>query len=404
MTTPCPICRDRNSRPVYSVRRQPLLLNHLYETREAACSAPTADLSFRECRECGFVWNAVFDSRSIVYGPGYINDQSESAVFRDHLDEVMNRLLDRVADAPGSIIEIGCGQGTFLKSVCRRASRPGIGFDPALRGTAVADGDIVLRGELFTARTAGELMETCQPISLIVCRHVLEHLTDPQLLVETIEELMRTNSAATLYLEVPAVQWIADHAAFFDFFNEHCSLFGVQSMRRMLVKAGFSAVHIEPVFQGQYLAIEANLRCAKRTTPTLAETSINHDQWSNSLLAERNRWIERFDDLLDTDPVLIWGAGAKGISLVNQLELSFEQIPFLIDINPSKQGRFAPVTAQQVIGPQALRQKLASLSPSPTVIVMNPNYIDEVAKQLRDLGVKANIESIGGSKFVEVHN
>jgi len=403
MSGQCPICGDRNSIAIYSAQRQPLLLNHLHRSRDAALRAPAADLDFKGCVECGFVWNAAFDPQAIHYGPGYINDQSESAVFRQHLNEVTNRLLKCVAKTPGSIIEIGCGQGTFLKSLCRRASRPGIGFDPAYRETAPADADVIVRNELFTACAAAALMDSHQSISLIICRHVLEHLDDPALMIQTIAGLMRTNPTATLYLEVPAAQWIAEHAAFYDFFNEHCSLFSMESMRRMLIAEGFAATQIEPVFHDQYLAVEASLTPGSDRQRAMRGPEIDHRQCATRLLRERDQWAEHLDDLLAIGPALIWGAGAKGVSLVNQLGLSSERIPFLIDINPFKHGCFAPLTAQEVIGPEAWRAASARASVPPTVIVMNPNYVDEVEERLVDLGINADVEVIGGSNSVEVH-
>ena len=57
-----------------------------------------------------------------------------------------------------------------------------------------------------------------------------------------------------------------------------------------------------------------------------------------------------------------------------------------MDINPIKQGRFVPVTGRPVVAPEMLSE----LKPD-RVIVLNPQYRDEIAAQLRGLGVQAEV-------------
>ena len=80
---------------------------------------------------------------------------------------------------------------------------------------------------------------------------------------------------------------------------------------------------------------------------------------------------------------MIWGAGSKGVSLVNTLADS-GAIAALVDINPIKQGRFVPVTGHPVLAPEMLTE----LKPN-RVIVLNPQYRDEIAAQLQRLGIQA---------------
>jgi hypothetical protein len=63
-----------------------------------------------------------------------------------------------------------------------------------------------------------------------------------------------------------------------------------------------------------------------------------------------------------------------------------DQIDFVVDINPHKHGKFMPGTAHQIIPPQALRDY-----PPDYVIVMNPIYCPEIARDLHKLGSKAQL-------------
>ncbi|MFD0980308.1 methyltransferase, partial [Tropicimonas aquimaris] len=61
----------------------------------------------------------------------------------------------------------------------------------------------------------------------------------------------------------------------------------------------------------------------------------------------------------------------------------------VIDINPYKQNRFLPGTGIQVMAPQAL-----AATPPDTVIVMNPVYLDEIARSLADIGLSPEIVAV----------
>ncbi len=82
---------------------------------------------------------------------------------------------------------------------------------------------------------------------------------------------------------------------------------------------------------------------------------------------------------------LVWGAGSKGITFVNVVPEG-ARISALVDVNPHKQGRFAPGTGTAVVGPESLRGR-----PVRSIIVMNPLYRDEVAQAAHELGLAPDI-------------
>ncbi|WP_287374602.1 hypothetical protein [Mesorhizobium sp.] len=72
---------------------------------------------------------------------------------------------------------------------------------------------------------------------------------------------------------------------------------------------------------------------------------------------------------------LAWGARSNGITFVNVVPEG-ARIRALVDVNPRKQGRFAPGTGTAVVGPESLRGR-----PVRSIIVMNPLYRDEVPRR-----------------------
>jgi len=392
MNVACPICQSREWHEVLRASGQPILLNQMRATRAEAIGADRGELEFRSCDDCGFVWNAAFDPSAITYGPGYVNDQSHSQRFREHLDEVQAMLAAACHGVDGPLVEIGCGQGEFLRELCELTGRAGIGFDPAC--VQSSSEQIRLHRAVFDDRAASELMRSRQPIALIVCRHVLEHLPQPREIVTSLRPIFEANPRASLYLEVPLFGWIAEHATFFDLFYEHCSLFGESSMRRMLHDCGLCVRSMQPTFDGQYLAVVAE---SGGTGVPPVDFTERRDACptdiADRLDRERHRWASEIDELLANHTVLVWGAGAKGVSVLNHLHLHDDVIPAIVDINPAKQGRFVPVTGQRVIGPHELHG-FTSLGQSLAIIAMNPNYEPEIRRTLRDLRIDAHLTTL----------
>jgi len=395
----CPICQSGESHEVLRASGQPILLNQLRATRAEAIDVQRGDLDFRSCKHCGFVWNAAFNPCAIAYGPGYLNDQSRSPRFREHLREVQSRLEEACRHADGAILEIGCGQGDFLRELCTTTSRHGIGFDPAC-GRASSNGLQLVR-DVFDDHAARRIT---QPISLVICRHVLEHLPEPQRIVASLRSILHANPGANVYLEVPRFAWIAEQATFFDLFYEHCSLFSETSMRRMLDDCGLRIHSLQATFDGQYLAVLARLRA--RSVP-LDHFEGMPDAYLTDLFdqlhRERQRWVTEINTLCADYTVLLWGAGAKGVSVLNHLGLRDNIIPAIVDINPAKQGRFVPVTGQRVIGPHELHG-FADVHKPLSIVAMNPNYQPEIRRTLRELHVDSLLTTMSEAETVASHH
>jgi hypothetical protein len=83
--------------------------------------------------------------------------------------------------------------------------------------------------------------------------------------------------------------------------------------------------------------------------------------------------------------IVVWGGGSKGITFVNVVP-GADRIRAIIDVNPHKQGRFAPGTATPILAPEELRGQ-----PVESIIVMNPLYREEITSLVAELGFTPEI-------------
>ena len=392
--TVCPVCAA--GAPAISVTRDrlPSMQNYVHRTPEQARAVPQGQLSLATCHSCGLSWNASFDPTRLAYDAGYDNAVA-SAVMDEHYQRTARQLGDRHSLASGYVVDVGCGNGAFLKALC--AVWPGcraLGVDPALsRNDVLADGRLTLIKGVF----APHLLE--RPPSLIVSRHVLEHMPHPLAFVGELRAASDAGGGAPVFIEVPDLDWILEHRAFWDFCYEHCNYFTRAALHELLARAGFRATGAGVTFGRQYQWIEA--------VPSLAS---NPSQSEGAALVRRLREYaegedsdvkairSRLDELRHRGTtVAVWGMATKGIMFSLMVDPDARLIDYTVDMNVNKQGSYVPISGRRIDSPAILRERAGQPA---IVVVMNPNYVEEIASTCRDLGVAASFMDASGEELI----
>ena len=362
----------------------PVHQNLLFADRNQARNMQRGCLALRYCRDCGFVWNAEFEPELLSYGSDYDNTQGLSDAFAGHLEQMVRHLVDERGARHVSILEVGCGKGTFLRMLVSDPAlgNTGIGYDPSYVGPlSDLGGRLEFRREYFDSQRLKVAAD------IVVSRHVIEHIAQPVAFLANVGETLSAQPQARLFLETPCVEWILRNQVFWDVFYEHCSLFSANSLQTTLRGAGLETIRVDHVFGGQYLWVEA--RAAKAPAarslgagpiPLLADAFKAAEQ------QQQARWLKTIAAHRAGRRLVLWGAGAKGVTFANQVDPKGENIACVVDINPQKQGRFLPGTGHAIVPPAALSELGDA-----TVLVLNPNYLEEIRRTVRDVSPGAGV-------------
>lgn len=392
--TRCHVCGAAG--PVTTVTRErlPAMQNMVHRTREHARAATEGAFALAACPSCGYAWNAAFDAGRLTYDDSYDN-AVPSAVMARYYDEIAEYLGRKYDLARGYVVDIGCGDGTFLKALARvwpecRA----LGVDPALpRDEVDAGGRVRLLKGVFEASQ----LEAAP--SLFVCRHVLEHMPNPVAFVRALRDAIGDRPGVPIFAEVPDLDWIVRHGAFWDFCYEHCNYFRESSLRAVFALAGFTPLESRAAFGSQYRWIEG--RAAGVSNPA----GPGDAAWVASLAAyaakERadiDAARQRVAALKAGDAaVAVWGMATKGIVYSLLVDPDSTLIDLSVDINPNKQGCFVPFSGRAIEPPSALTRIANSTGRRAAVVVMNPNYVEEIRGACASLGVAADFFEASGA-------
>ena len=358
--------------------------NALLTSRQAALEVARGDLVLVVCERCGFVHNQAFDVGRLSYGAEYDNAQTHSPVVRDYVEELVARLLGHGGVRDCLIIDIGCGEGYFLRRLVEDPAKgnTGVGFDPSYRGPDVAAG-----GRLRFERRLYD--KSCADVAadVVVCRHVIEHIPDPVALLSTARLALAKARRPRIYFETPCLEWIFAQDAIRDLFYEHCSYFTASSLKAAFEVAGFAVARIDHVFGGQYLWLEAGLDDSDRSPPSnVRPRTSDAAQFGVRQTDALARLEARIIELFSNRRTAIWGAGGKGVTLANLLDPRREIFDCVIDINPNKHGCFVAGSGHEIVGlDEALRRRVE------VAVLTNANYRREIEAMVGKTGATLDL-------------
>ncbi len=327
---------------LYEASDFPIFQNRMYETASEAVSCPKGNIQIVQNRNTGLVYNRAFDSGKMIYDSNYQNEQGVSDLFRQHLVDVA-AIIERVIGKK-TIAEIGCGKGSFLELLSARGCDV-VGFDPTYEGK-----DPRVKREYFTS-TYGTVFDG------FIMRHVLEHVSDPITMLQKVRDA--NGGQGKIYIEVPCLDWIIQHNAWFDLFYEHVNYFRLSDFSRM-----FGTVYESGrIFGGQYLYVVAELSSLRM--PMALE--------SDHLTSES---FVRFEFNFATPSgfdLAIWGRASKGVIFALLASRRGKNFETVVDLNPAKQGKYMAATGLRITSPS---EALTKLKPAAMIYVMNSNYFD----------------------------
>lgn len=390
----CPACGGTDLTVFYDNLSVPTNSCLLLDDAEEAVSFPRGELRLAHCSGCGFITNTAFSSSAAEYSARYEETQGYSPTFVDFGRDLAKRWVERYDLHGRHVLEIGCGKGEFLTWMVEAGAGRGTGIDPGVhpeRLTGEAVGRIEWIADFYDA-SYGHIQADA-----IVCRHTLEHIGDVSGFLRTIAANLDDRPDVVVLFELPDALRVLEEVAFWDVYYEHCSYFTAGSLARLFRSCGFEILDLALDFDDQYLLIEARRSPAGETgggrrfelEGDLARTETAVGAFRAGIETTRERWRTRLAAVrAGGGRTAVWGGGSKAVAFLTELG-DAELVDAVVDINPFKHGRFIAGSPRAVVAPADLLEVAPDL-----VVVMNRIYLDEIATDLRGLGMSCSVEAV----------
>ena len=327
----CPICGSGRTTKKYTNNKTSLCRYGFMPSRSEALDVPkNLELEILECVDCEFVWNTKFESSKVNYANLPILESAlHSPVYLDFQKEQAKWLSSKINSQTKSILEIGGGNGYFINHV---KAKKRIIYEPSSESNNISK-DITIYNKYFNPdlhQIEGEV---------IVMRQVLEHIPQPFLFLNSIIKNTLFNHGY-IYIEVPSYDQSRINNRFYDFYYEHCNYFSLNSLARIGLLLDLNILSL-----GSHFNNELNI-CLMEYKKNIS----SENQFSKS----KENIKSKIESLLKSGrKIAIWGASGNGVALLNELNIDYKSIPYVIDDDKRKQGQYIPSTGQKIVSSES---------------------------------------------------
>lgn len=351
------------------------------------------------CEGCWLVQTEDYAGADELFSPDYAYFSSYSSTWLDHAQRYVAQMLARLGLGPQSlVVEVAANDGYLLQYV-RQAGIPCYGIEPTHSTAQAARGrGIEIIERFFGRRLADELAQAGRQADLMVANNVLAHVPDINDFVAGFAGLLKPQGVATF--EFPHLLRMVKGSQFDTAYHEHYSYLSLTVVARIFAENGLTVFDVEelPTHGGSLRVyaqrsdtgsqpVRPSVRSLLETERTAGMTSADFYRGFQAQANRIKRALLKF--LIGCaeagQTVVGYGAAAKGNTLLNFAGVRPDLLPFVVDKNPAKQGKYLPGSRIPVRAPEAMM----AARPDYVLILpwnLQPEIIAEWGEALRRCG------------------
>lgn len=376
---------------------------------------PAYPLHLRVCTDC---WLAqippLITPEETFKEYAYFSSYSTSWV--EHARTFVADAVQRVGLGPDAfVVEVASNDGYLLKHVVGRGIRC-LGIEPSVNvGAAARDAGVPTLTEFLSPETGSAVRAEHGPADLVVANNVYAHIPDVVGFTRGLRALVADDGWVSI--EVQHLLTLIEENQYDTIYHEHFQYYTVASAARALASGGLALVDVEllPTHGGSIRLwarpaevageptngvspAQGGLPCSNEVE-SLGKEPRAWERVADALAREKAAGLQELSgytefsarvakvrrDLLRFlieaaergETVVGYGAPGKGNTLLNHCGIRPDLLPYTVDRNPYKHGRFTPGTRIPILPPE----QIAADKPD-YVLVLPWNLRAELVEQL----------------------
>lgn len=306
----------------------------------------------------------------------YVYFSSYASSWVEHARRCAGSAIERFHLGPKSrVVEVASNDGYMLRHF-KDAGVPALGIEPAANVAQAAQAQgIDTRVQFFSEAVAHDLVAEDWGADLVIANNVLAHVPTINDFVAGLSALLKPGGV--LSVEFPHLLQLLEHVEFDTIYHEHFFYYSLLTIEKLFARHNLAVFDVEQLAtHGGSLRIYAMRADSAPFAPTSGLAAVRELESKHALgrmetyLGFEKRAAECRDaarSFLEDcrrqgRAVIGYGAAAKGNTFLNYCGFGQDDLSFVADLNPTKQGTYLPGSHIPVRAPEA-------------VFEMRPDYV-----------------------------
>ncbi len=381
----CRSCGEERLTPILALGEMPLA-NRLLTVDQLGAYEPSYPLDLVHCPRCALVQITETVPAEELFR-NYVYFSSFSDGMLRHARQLTSQVIASQKLRPTSlVIEIASNDGYLLQNY-QQAGVPVLGIEPAANIAEVArrEHGVPTLCAFFNRDLATRLEGCGQQADVVHAHNVLAHVSDLNGFLAGLRIVLKETGTAVI--EVPYVKDLIDNVEFDTIYHEHLCYFSLTSLVSAFSRHQLLVHDVEriPMHGGSLrLFVGKSGQSSFRVRKMLEEEAawgVDRAAFYLSFGQRIERLRQELLDLLrrlksEGRTIAVYGASAKGSTLLNYFKIGREMVDFVVDRNTFKQGRYTPGTHLKIHGPEKLVQDKPDY-----VLLLSWNFAEEILAQ-----------------------
>lgn len=343
------------------------------------------------CTECWLTQTEDYAAVAELFDAEYAYFSSFSAAWLRHAESYVTEMIERFRlNTSSNIIEVAANDGYLLQYVVARGI-PCFGIEPtASTATAARAKGITIVEKFFGSKLVQTLVSEKKQADLIAANNVLAHVPDINDFVIGFSQLLKPQGVATF--EFPHLMHLIEQTQFDTIYHEHFSYLSLTSVMSIFDRNGLQVFDVQEIStHGGSLRVFAQRKdTGKHQITTAVDALMVRETAAGMKKPQYYADFQRRANHIKLDllaflinskcqgkKVIAYGAAAKGSTLLNYAGVRSDLLPFIVDRNPAKQGKYMPGSRIPIVAESHI------LDQRPDYILILPwNLRAEIIEQL----------------------
>ena len=386
----CRLCKSKQIKEVISFGKIALANSYLSNPNKKEDKFP---LTLIRCKSCGHIQLKETVDPKILFEK-YFYKSSDSKYLLNYFKEYASEIKNQFSKCQNNqVLEIGCNCGLLLNELKKlKFSKKFVGVDPAANIIPNSKNNILYYNKFFNEDTSKHIVKERGKFSLIIANNVFAHISNIDSITQGVKGSLNNDG---VFIFENAYGFSTIKGLFFDqIYHEHLQYFTVKPIQKYLRTFGLELFDVKFNHNqgGSIRCFVKHIECksykvnksiqkfikSEEEFGLFEDTAFNKfsNQMSN-IKQKVNKFMEEAKN--NNKTVCCYGCPAKFALFCKFFELTRDNIKYVVDDTPIKQGKFAPESKLPIVSNRYFKK-----NPTDYCIISAWNVADFISKNNKD--------------------